>query len=191
MILYYLTRPRDRGIVYIPAGVLWHTKLSLNNKNGYMNTISEEELLALQAAHIEVENSQWLKLKTRILTRALLVLVLILTRALILHLFPQTYVALIFDSSEVGSAELQSLIFTRLLFGALLGSVYIYALMTNRYLRSVSVLALMIPVMLLWADFQMFFVSSFPDFTLTTSISFGLRLMAIYLLAKNYIDVRR
>jgi hypothetical protein len=156
-----------------------------------MNTISEEELLALQAAHTEVETSQWQKLKTRILTRALLVLGLILSRALMLNLFPQTYVALIFDTSEVGPAELQSLVFTRLLVGALLGSLYLYALMTNRYLRSISVVALTVPVALIWADFQMFLVSSFPDLTLVASISFGLRLVTIYLLTLNYIDIRR
>jgi hypothetical protein len=72
-----------------------------------------------------------------------------------------------------------------------LAGVYFYALLTNSYLRSVSIIALIIPIALIWGDLQMFFLSSFPDFTLIASISFGFRLMAIYLLALNYLDIRR
>jgi hypothetical protein len=110
---------------------------------------------------------------------------------LMLKFFPQTYVPLAFSDSAVGAAELEALISTRLLIGAGLGALYLYALMTNRYIRSISIVALMVPITLIWADFQMFLVSSFPDFTLTASIGFGLRLVAIYLLALNYIDIRR
>jgi hypothetical protein len=156
-----------------------------------MNTISEEELLALQAAHVEVGTSRWRIVKRRILVRAVLVIALILCRALMLKLFPQTYIPIIFADSDIGVAELESLIATRLFGGAVLGGLYLYALMTNRYLRSVSIVALMVPISLIWADLQMFLLSSFPDFTLVASISFGLRLATIYLLALNYIDIRR
>ncbi|MDB9706578.1 hypothetical protein OAA71_01825 [Porticoccaceae bacterium] len=82
-----------------------------------MNNISDEELLALQAAHIEVTTSQWQQVRRRILIRALVVIGLILSRALLLHLFPQTYEPLLFGSS----GDLQSLIATRLWVGAGLG----------------------------------------------------------------------
>lgn len=152
-----------------------------------MNNISDEELLALQAAHVEVTTSQWQQVRRRILIRALVVIGLILSRALLLHLFPQTYEPLLFGSS----GDLQSLIATRLWVGAGLGGIYFYALMTNSYIRSVSILALMVPVTLIWADLQMFLISSFPEFTPVVTIGFGLRLAAIYLLAMNYIDIRR
>ena len=155
-----------------------------------MNNISDEELLALQAAHVEVTTSQW-QVRRRILIRALVVIGLILSRALLLHSFPQTYGLLAFGSSAVAAAELQSLIATRLWVGAGLGGIYFYALMTNSYIRSVSVLALMVPVTLIWADLQMFLISSFPEFTPVVTIGFGLRLAAIFLLAMNYIDIRR
>lgn len=86
-----------------------------------MNNISDEELLALQAAHVEVTTSQWQQVRRRILIRALVVIGLILSRALLLHLFPQTYEPLAFGSSAVASADLQSLIATRLWVGAGLG----------------------------------------------------------------------
>jgi hypothetical protein len=156
-----------------------------------MSKLSQEELLALQGVHVEVDTSRWQRLKKRILIRAALVIGLILIRALMLKFFPQTYVPLAFSDSAVGAAELEALISTRLLIGAGLGALYLYALMTNRYIRSISIVALMVPITLIWADFQMFLVSSFPDFTLTASIGFGLRLVAIYLLALNYIDIRR
>jgi hypothetical protein len=156
-----------------------------------MSKLSHYELLALQGVHVEVDTSRWQRLKKRILIRAALVIGLILIRALMLKFFPQTYVPLAFSDSAVGAAELEALISTRLLIGAGLGALYLYALMTNRYIRSISIVALMVPITLIWADFQMFLVSSFPDFTLTASIGFGLRLVAIYLLALNYIDIRR
>jgi hypothetical protein len=156
-----------------------------------MNNISEEELLALNAAHAEVDTFRWQIVKRRILIRAALVIGLILARALMLKVFPQTYVPLIFGDSAVGAAELEALILTRLLVGAALGGLYLCALIANRYVKLASILALMAPITLIGADLQMFLVSSFPDFTLMTSISFGLRLVTIYLLALNYFDVRR
>ena len=163
-----------------------------------MNTISEEELLALQA-HVEIETSLWKKLKTRILIRTVVVMGLVLSRVLLLKFFPDTYVPYIFGDGDgdgggdgdSGPAELEKLIISRLLVGLVLAGVYLYAIMTNSYLRSVSILGLMVPVALIWADLQMFLVSSFPDFTLMASISFAVRLLVIYLLTLNYLDIRR
>jgi hypothetical protein len=155
-----------------------------------MNNISDQELLALQA-HVEVEASRWLRLKRRILIRAVAILGLILCRALMLKLFPQIYTPIIFGTQGIESAELESLVYTRMLVVAVLAGVYLYALLTNSYLRSVSVVALIVPIALIWADLQVFLISSFPEFTAVASISFGLRLVTIYLLALNYIDIRR
>lgn len=155
-----------------------------------MNTISEEELLALQA-HVEVETSLWKKLKRRILIRTVVVIGFVLSRVLLLKFYPDTYIPYIFDNEDSGPAELDKLIISRLLVGLVLVGVYLYAIITNSYLRSVSVLSLMVPVALIWADLQMFLVSSFPDFTLMASISFAVRLLVIYLLTLNYLDIRR
>jgi hypothetical protein len=159
-----------------------------------MNTISEEELLALQG-HVEIEMSLWKKLKTRILIRTIVVIGLVLSRVLLLKFHPNTYVPYIFGDGDgdgdSGPAELEKLIISRLLVGLVLAGVYLYAIMTNSYLRSASVLSLMVPVALIWADLQMFLVSSFPNFTLIASISFAVRLLVIYLLTLNYLDIRR
>lgn len=155
-----------------------------------MNTISEEELLALQA-HVEVETSLWKKLKRRILIRTVVVIGFVLSRVLLLKFYPDTYIPYIFDNEDSGPAELDKLIISRLLVGLVLVGVYLYAIITNSYLRSVSVLSLMVPVALIWADLQMFLVSSFPNFTLIASISFAMRLLVIYLLTLNYLDIRR
>ena len=155
-----------------------------------MNNISEEELLALQT-HVEVETSRWQKLKKRILIRTLVVMALILFRVILLKVYPQNYLPIVFDSAGLDAAELAGLITARLLVGLGLAGVNFYALLTTSYLRSVSIIALIIPIALIWGDLQMFFLSSFPDFTLIASISFCFRLMAIYLLALNYLDIRR
>jgi hypothetical protein len=120
---------------------------------------------------------------------------LVLSRVLLLKFYPNTYVPYIFGDGDgdgdSGPAELEKLIISRLLVGLVLAGVYLYAIMTNSYLRSASVLSLMVPVALIWADLQMFLVSSFPNFTLIASISFAVRLLVIYLLTLNYLDIRR
>ena len=156
-----------------------------------MNNISEEELLALQA-HVEVEASQWEKLKKRIFIRAVVIIGLFVVRALMLKLYPQNYESLVYDSiSPPPGTDLGQLIYARLLVGAAFSVVYLFALRTNSYLRTISIIALKAPIALIWGDLQMFLVSSFPDFTLISSISFGLRLVTIYLLLLNYLDIRK
>lgn len=147
-------------------------------------------MLALQA-HVEVETSLWKTLKRRILIRTVVVIGFVLSRVLLLKFYPDTYIPYLFDNEDSGPAELDKLIISRLLVGLVLVSVYLYAIITNSYLRSVSVLSLMVPVALIWADLQMFLVSSFPHFTLMASISFAVRLLVIYLLTLNYLDIRR
>ena len=155
-----------------------------------MHNISEEELQALQA-HIEVENSVWLRLKQKILFRSYLVIALLLFRALLLFLFPQSYSNAIFDAEGLRPADVTSLVGVRLLVAGVLASVYLFALQTNRYLRSVTILGLIVPCAMIWADLQMFLISSFPSFTTVATIGFLARLLALYLLARNYIDIRR
>ena len=72
-----------------------------------MTNISQEELLALQIAHAEVDSFRWQIRKRRVLIRAVLVVVLILFRILMLNVFPQIYVPLVFGDSDVGATELQ------------------------------------------------------------------------------------
>lgn len=168
-----------------------HSKTSIiTSRVKCMNTISEEELLALQA-HVEVENCQWRKLKKRILIRTGVIIVLLLSRVIMFKVYPQTLVPIVFESAGLDAEGLSSLISARLVAGIVLAGVYFYAVMTNSYLRSVTVIALMVPIALIWADLQMYLASSFPDFTLVASISFCLRLITISLLTLNYMDVRR
>tara|TARA_B110000211_G_C14022113_1_gene528170 strand:+ start:604 stop:1071 length:468 start_codon:yes stop_codon:yes gene_type:complete len=155
-----------------------------------MNNISEEELFALQA-HVEVEPFRWQKLQSRIFIRAGIVMVLILCKLVLLKFYHHNFVPLVLDGAGLDAAEVQALISGRVIVGATLSSFYVYALMTNRYLRAVSFVALMVSIALIWADLQMFLVSSFPDFTMLASVVFGLRLIVIYLLALNYLDIRR
>ncbi len=155
-----------------------------------MHNISEEELQALQA-HIEVENSVWLRLKQKILFRSYLVIALLLFRALLLFLFPQSYSNAIFEAEGLRPADVTSLVSVRLLVAGVLAGLYLFALQTNRYLRSVTILGLIVPFAMIWADLQMFLISSFPSFTTVATIGFLARLFALYLLARNYIDIRR
>ena len=155
-----------------------------------MSNVSDEELRALRV-HDEVENSQWLRLRKRILIRGILVVVMIVIRAVLMKAYPQDYMNTIFNAAGLASDEVASLISARLILGAVLSAVYLYALMTNRFLRTVSIVALIVPVAIIWADLQIFLLSSFPAFTVVAAIGFTLRLIALYLLVRNYIDIRR
>ena len=155
-----------------------------------MNNISEEEMRALQV-HLEVETSTWKQLRRRILIRGISVLVLIAIRALLVKFYPENYTTLVFKGTDIDQGELVSLVTARLGVSVVLAGIYLYALATNSYLRTVSILALMVPVALIWGDLQMFLLAHFPTLPPEILIGFGLRLVSIYLLARNYIDIRR
>ena len=155
-----------------------------------MSNISEDELRALNV-YQEVETEAWLRLRYRITVRGLLVLATLIVRGILVLTAPEYYAYEVFVSSSVSLEYLTDMIFYRTIIGVSLACLYGFALYKNHYLRSVSMVALMAAVALLWGDLQMFLLSSIDRFSPLAYTTLGLRIVAAILLALNYFDVRR
>jgi hypothetical protein len=156
------------------------------------NLLSDEEINALESiqGHLEVSVERWRRLKKKIVLRTGLLVVIILVRAIAMIVLPEEYLKSIFPFLE-DSVDLADLAFTRLCIAAFFLGIYIYAVATNRYLRSASMLGVVVGVALLWSDASQYLVWGWDIFSLQSSISFYMRILTVTLLVLNYLDVRR
>ncbi len=164
-----------------------------NAKNGIMtNLISEEESDALDAiqGHQEVPVARWQRLRRRILLRNTALIIILLVRATAMIALPEDYLKAAFPFLD-DSVNLADIAYTRLLVASFFLSIYLYAFFTNRYLRSASMLGVVVGVALFWSDAGQYLTSGWGSFTIQSSISFGMRILTVALLVMNYLDVRR
>lgn len=156
------------------------------------NLLSDEEINALESiqGHLEVSVERWRRLKKKIVLRTSLLVVIILVRAIAMIVLPEEYLKSIFPFLE-DSVDLADLAFTRLCIAAFFLGIYIYAVATNRYLRSASMLGVVVGIALLWSDASQYLVWGWGLFSLQSSISFCMRILTVTLLVLNYLDVRR
>ena len=164
-----------------------------NAKNGIMtNLISEEESDALDAiqGHQEVPVARWQRLRRRILLRNTALIIILLVRATAMIALPEDYLKSAFPFLD-DSVNLADIAYTRLLVASFFLSIYLYAFFTNRYLRSASMLGVVVGVALFWSDAGQYLTSGWGSFTIQSSISFGMRILTVALLVMNYLDVRR
>jgi len=164
-----------------------------NAKNGIMtNLISEEESDALDAiqGHQEVPVARWQRLRRRILLRNTALIIILLVRATAMIALPEDYLKAAFPFLD-DSVNLADIAYTRLLVASFFLSIYLYAFFTNRYLRSASMLGVVVGVALFWSDAGQYLTSGWGSFTIQSSISFGMRILTVTLLVMNYLDVRR
>lgn len=162
-------------------------------KNGIMtNLISEEESDALDAiqGHQEVPVARWQRLRRRILLRNTALIIILLVRATAMIALPEDYLKAAFPFLD-DSVNLADIAYTRLLVASFFLSIYLYAFFTNRYLRSASMLGVVVGVALFWSDAGQYLTSGWGSFTMQSSISFGMRILTVALLVMNYLDVRR
>jgi hypothetical protein len=156
------------------------------------NLLSDEEINALESiqGHLEVSVERWRRLKKKIVLRTGLLVVIILVRAIAMIVLPEEYLKSIFPFLE-DSVDLADLAFTRLCIAAFFLGIYIYAVATNRYLRSASMLGVVVGVALLWSDVSQYLVWGWELFSLESATSFSMRILTVVLLILNYLDVRR
>lgn len=162
-------------------------------KNGFMaNLISEEESDALDAiqGHQEVPVARWQRLKRRILLRNIALITILVVRATAMIALPEDYLKAAFPFLD-DSVNLADMAYTRLLVASFFLGIYLYAFFTNRYLRSASMLGVVVGVALLWSDAGQYLISGWGMFTIQSSISLGMRILTVTLLVMNYLDVRR
>lgn len=156
------------------------------------NQLSDEEIKALKSiqSHIEVSTPRWQRLKRKIIMRTSLLVLVLLVRAMGMILLPEEYLKSIFPFLD-NSVDLADLAVTRLYLAAFCLGIYIYAVITNRYLRSASMLGVVVGVALLWSDVSQYLVWGWELFSLESATSFSMRILTVVLLILNYLDVRR
>jgi hypothetical protein len=156
------------------------------------NPLSDDEINALNSiqGHIEVPTARWQRLKRKIVMRTGLLVLVLLVRATAMILLPEEYLKSVFPFLD-SSVNLADIAVIRLYSAAFFLGIYIYAVATNRYLRSASMLGVVVGVALLWSDVSQYFVWGWDLLSLESAISFSMRILTVALLILNYLDVRR
>ena len=153
-------------------------------------SVTEEELRALMPFY-EVEESRFRQIKKRIAIRTSIVGFLMILRGIVVYSFPE------FLSQTDSQGHLQdsiisaNVLLVRTVLLAVIASVYIYCLWTNKYFRTMSVIALIVAYSLVWADLEIYVFTMAGEISMVTVILLLLRLCALGLLFANYQDIRR
>ena len=153
-------------------------------------SVTEEELRALMPFY-EVEESRFRQIKKRIAIRTSIVGFLMILRGIVVYSFPE------FLSQTDSQGHLQdsiisaNVLLVRTVLLAVIASVYIYCLWTNKYFRTMSVIALIVAYSLVWADLEIYVFTMAGEISMVTVILLLLRLCALGLLFANYLDIRR
>ena len=153
-------------------------------------SVTEEELRALMPFY-EVEESRFRQIKKRIVIRTCIVGFLMILRGIVVYSFPE------FLSQTDSQGHLQdsiisaNVLLVRTVLLAVIASVYIYCLWTNKYFRTMSVIALIVAYSLVWADLEIYVFTMAGEISMVTVILLLLRLCALGLLFANYLDIRR
>lgn len=133
-------------------------------------------------------------IKRVICVRLLVVAALLCIRAVTAYFHPD-----LFMQSRVLSAQINSFIFYPAsefiqIRGVLLGAVlagYCYALITGRYYKPMALIAMVVASAFLWSDMELFMISSVTEITTVSFALLAMRVIAVWLLVLNYLDIHR
>ena len=153
-------------------------------------SVTEEELRALMPFY-EVEESRFRQIKYRIIIRTGIIGVLMIIRAVVDFCFPELLAQIDSRGDTVDSYIDPNVLVVRTVLLVTSAFLYLYCLWTNRYFRTMSVIALVISYSLLWADLETYIFSMTGEMTLSAALFLLLRICALGLLFANYLDIRR
>ena len=153
-------------------------------------SVTEEELRALMPFY-EVEESRLRQIKYRIIIRTGIIGVLMIIRAVVDFGFPELLAQADSRGDTVDSYIDPNVLVVRTVLLVTSAFLYLYCLWTNRYFRTMSVIALVISYSLLWADLETYIFSMTGEMTLSAALFLLLRISALGLLFANYLDIRR
>lgn len=153
-------------------------------------SVTEEELRALMPFY-EVEESRFRQIKYRIIIRTGIIGVLMIIRAVVDFGFPELLAQVDSRGDTVDSYIVPNVLVVRTVLLVTSAFLYLYCLWTNKYFRTMSVIALVISYSLLWADLETYIFSMTGEMTLSAALFLLLRISALGLLFANYLDIRR
>lgn len=152
--------------------------------------ISPEEMSALFPQY-EVTELNWLRVRRRIILRTLIIVLLYLARAAILFFTPEYHLYAATFASEMGQQFVSNIITFRVILLIVILIVYLYAVGYNLYLRTVSVIVISVLFALLWSDLETYIFRSLGDMKWYFLSQLGMRILGLYLLFKNYLEIRQ
>ena len=158
-----------------------------------MNTdvVSEEEMRALLPAY-EVEGQYFDRIRNKLLIRTLAVAALFIVRLALIVIYPDYHIGTYWEGDLIeGTKQLESVLLFRISVLVPLAIIYFVCLWKNFYFRSITVLSLVIICSILWSDTETHFLAFSQAPTMGVIAAITIRLLAIYLLVLNYLDVRR
>ena len=153
-------------------------------------SVTEEELRALMPFY-EVEESRFRHIKKRIVIRTSIVGFLMTLRGIVAYSFPESLSQIDYDGNLLGGYVSANVLLVRTVLLMVIASIYIYCLWTNKYFRTMSVIALIVAYSLVWADLEIYFFPLAGEMSMVTIVLLLLRLCALGLLFANYLDIRR
>jgi len=68
---------------------------------------------------------------------------------------------------------------------------YLYAVVAGRYFRFMAVVGMVVSCALLWSDMELFMLTTVSEITAVSFALLGMRLIAVWLLVLNYLDIHR
>lgn len=152
--------------------------------------ITPEEMAALLPDY-EVSQSSWKRVKKRLIGRLALATSLYFFRVVIFLFFPEYNVHLVDHGSGISEDALFGISFYRSSLLVFMLIVYLYAIRYNTYLRTVASLAVIVTFALLWSDLESLFFYPMMEFQWYLILPFVVRITVVYLLFKNYLDIRQ
>ena len=152
--------------------------------------ITSEEMAALLPDY-EVSQRSWKRVKKRLLGRLAVVAALYGLRYFILVFFPEYNAYLTDHWSDIGEDTLFDIVVYRSTLIVFLLLAYLYAIYNNAYLRTVAIMVLVVAFALLWSDLESLLLYSLIEFQWYLILPFAVRIAVIYLLFKNYLDIRQ
>ena len=155
------------------------------------DVVSEEEMRALLPAY-EVEGQYFDRIRNKLLIRTLAVTALFIVNLALIVFFPEHHYNTFWEGDiEAGEEQLESLLIFRISILAPFAVVYFVSLWKNLYFRTVTVISLIITSSMLWSDAELHFMAFTQEPAIGVVAAVVIRLVAIYMLVLNYLDVRR
>ena len=152
--------------------------------------ITNEELAWL-LPHEKVVDSHLKSIRSKILTRCVLIAAIFALRALVINFYPQYHLCTIYDQRLPGTESIDTLNQFRLALAFVCSVIYLYSFYKNIYFRSANVAALFVFGSLIWSDFEaLLLLQSFTQLTYASLGMIFIRLMVGVLLLLNYLDTR-
>ncbi len=153
-------------------------------------SVTEEELRALMPFY-EVEESRFRHIKKRIVIRTSIVGLLMTLWGIVAYAFPELLSQTDSQGNILDSYISTNVLLVRTVVLIVTASAYIYSLWTNKYFRTISVIALIVAYSLVWADLEIYVFAMTGEMSMVLVILLLLRLCALGLLFVNYLDIRR